>query len=415
MQVELQVIEGPHCGLCFTFDGHDNFIVGRARCAHFRLAKKDPYFSRVHFMIEVNPPRCRLVDMGSMNGTKINGQRVEAAELRHGDLIAGGDTVMRVTFLEPTAVDQVAASEERTVVGTPGGSSPKALESTEAYLPELPSIEGYRIVRELGRGGMGIVYLAVRLADSVQVALKTIRPAMVASDREVQRFLREASILRDLRHPNVVAFHEMGVTGELLYFAMDYVPGTDASRLLERDGPLEIGRAIRLICEVLEALHYAHNRGFVHRDVKPSNLLVSGSPGFESCKLADFGLARMYHSSPMSGLTLLDAAAGTVPYMAPEQITHYRDALPPADQYATAATLYRLLTGTYAFDFTQCPQQQQLAQIILEEPVPIQRCRSDVPDRLARAIHRALQKDPTDRFPDAAAFRDALLPFAGTA
>ena len=260
---------------------------------------------------------------------------------------------------------------------------------------------------------MGTVYRAKRLADGSHVALKTIQPAVAGSERQVQRFLREADILRKLRHPNIVTFHDMGRDGELFYFIMDYVPGTDAARLLEREGPLAIDRAVRLICEVLEALHYAHNQGFVHRDVKPANLLVSGDPGFGTCKLADFGLARVYHASPLSGLTLMGDAGGTLPYMPPEQVTNYRDASPAADQYATAATLYRLLTGHYLYDFEELPEQQRLSTILLDDPVPIHDRRPDIPAALARVTHRALQKDPTARFPDATTFRDALLRFAG--
>ncbi|NQT18010.1 MAG: FHA domain-containing protein [Planctomycetes bacterium] len=104
MQIVLDVIKGPHSGRRFEFAGHDNFIVGRASFAHFRLAEKDPLISRVHFMIEVNPPQCRLLDMGSRNGTRVNEQGVRAADLRHGDLIRSGHTVLKVSFSEPEAV-----------------------------------------------------------------------------------------------------------------------------------------------------------------------------------------------------------------------------------------------------------------------------------------------------------------------
>ncbi|NQT18009.1 MAG: serine/threonine protein kinase [Planctomycetes bacterium] len=234
---------------------------------------------------------------------------------------------------------------------------------------------------------------------------------MAGSEDEVARFLREAEILRQLRHPYIVSFHEMGEADELLYFVMDYIPGTDASRLLHRDGPMEMGRAVRLICQTLEALQYSHTQGFVHRDVKPSNLLVSGDPGFEISKLADFGLARVYHTSPLSGLTVLGNVGGTLPYMPPEQITNYRNVAPAVDIYATAATFYRLLTGHYVFDFAELPLERQLTKVLSDKPVPIRQRRPTIPDALAHAIHRALQREPDTRFSDAQAFRNALLPF----
>jgi len=430
MKVVLEVIEGPHRGRTFAFEGHDHFIVGRASCAHFRLPKQDPYFSRVHFMIEVNPPCCRLVDAGSTNGTRVNGQRVASADLQHGDLIQGGDTVLRVSLVrEPDAAEELVLQGDPPVARRAKASA--KLEDTRSCQPRLPvkpgprrfdnrsleetapAVPGCRIVRPLGRGGMGIVYLAARSCDGLQVALKTIKPAFAGSDQDVQRFLREAGILRQLRHPHIVEFYEMGVAGELLYFAMEYVPGSDASQLLRTHGPLAVGRAVRLVCHVLEALQYAHGLGFVHRDIKPANLLVSGEPGFEVAKLADFGLARVYHASPLSGLTILGDVGGTLPYMPPEQITDFRRANPLSDQYATAATLYRLLTERYLFDWHLVPESQRLSKILLDPPVPIRARRPDIPEGLAQVIHRALEKDPSCRHADAAAFRDALLPFSG--
>ena len=141
MQIVLEVIEGPHRGRKFTFDGHDNFIVGRAQCAHFRLPKKDPYFSRVHFMIEVNPPYCYLMDMGSTNGTWVNGERVQAAYLGDGDLIQGGDTVLSVSLVGgpdevvgelPCRPPPLPVEAERPPVHAARGKSPAAV------APEMP-------------------------------------------------------------------------------------------------------------------------------------------------------------------------------------------------------------------------------------------------------------------------------------
>jgi serine/threonine-protein kinase len=272
-------------------------------------------------------------------------------------------------------------------------------------------IPGYLLLRELGRGGMGIVHLAVRQADGVQVAVKTIIPAVVAKPSQIQRFLREASILRELSHPNIVAFREMGTAGGQLFFAMDYVPGTDAARMRRHKGMLEVCTAVRLVNQLLLALEYAHDKGFVHRDIKPANLLVQVTSEGSTVKVADFGLARVYQASQMSGLTLQHDLGGTVGYMAPEQITHYRDARPPADQYAAAATLYNLLTGKQVYDLPQ-HTAAQLAMILNEEPIPIRERRADLSKQLSRVIHRALARDPEDRYPDACAFRRALLPFA---
>jgi len=394
-QIILEVVGGPHTGRRFVFTGHDGFIVGRAASSHFRLPREDPYFSRIHFVVEVNPPHCRLMDMNSLNGTYVNGREVQADDLHHGDLVKGGETELRVWLVGDTPRPEAVAA---------------ALDADGSLPP--PAIPGFEIVRELGRGGMGVVYLAKRTADGARLAVKTILPAFAAGQREVQRFLRECEVLCSLRHPHIVAFHQMGRTGNVFYFAMDYVEGTDAGRLVQSHGPMPVGRAVRLACQVLEALDFAHGHGFVHRDVKPANLLIGHGQRGETCRLADFGLARVYHASHMSGLTMLGDVGGTLAFMPPEQITDYRNACPPADLYSTSATLYYLLTGRHVYDFGEDLSEQQLIKILTEPPVPIRNRRDDVPQSLASVIHRALAKDPRERFPEAAAFREALLPFS---
>jgi serine/threonine-protein kinase len=258
---------------------------------------------------------------------------------------------------------------------------------------------------------MGVVWLGRHEASGAMAAVKVIRPAIATEMYEVERFLREAGILSALDHPHIVAFRDMGEADGQLYFAMDYITGVDAGQLLKRDGPLAIGRAVDLVCQVLEALAYAHGQGMVHRDIKPENVLVTEAAGREVAKVADFGLARAYQASQLSGLTLTGEVRGTPTYMSPEQITDYRNALPPADQYSAAATLYRLLTGRHLFRPRKPKIQELFALILNAEPVPLASLRPEVPPGLAQAVHRALAKDPAGRFPDAAALRAALLPY----
>jgi serine/threonine-protein kinase len=258
---------------------------------------------------------------------------------------------------------------------------------------------------------MGVVYLAVREQDNLRVALKTIIPAVAVNHNQVQRFLREAEILRRLDHAHIVAFRDVGESNGVLFFAMDYVEGTDAAKLLAREGRLPVRTALGIICQLLLALEHAHGQGFVHRDVKPANLLVARRDGKKVVKVADFGLARMYQESRMSGLTMHGDVGGTVAYMPPEQITAFRRAGPAADQYSAAATLYNLLTGLHLFDADKL-KARALAMVLQETPVPIRERRPDVPEGLARAVHRALEKDPAARFPDVRAFRAALTLFA---
>src|SRR5262249_43738590 len=151
---------------------------------------------------------------------------------------------------------------------------------------------------------MGVVFMALRQEDGLLVALKTVVPAVAGTPAQVDRFLREAEILRQLSHPHIVSFRDLGESCGRIYFAMGYVRGTDAERLLREQGPLTVPRAVRLISQLLSALEYAHKSGFVHRDIKPANLMVTGSGDKEEVKLADFGLARVYQASHLSGLTM---------------------------------------------------------------------------------------------------------------
>jgi serine/threonine-protein kinase len=373
------------------------------------------YFSRLHFLVEVNPPRVCVIDMNSRNGTWVNDRRVQTAELRDGDRIKAGHTILKVTLQyapgeSPDDVATVAPAAPATTTAAPTAARTGTDEPTAAPA-HFPAIPGYRLERELGRGGMGVVYLARQEPAGDAIAIKTIMPAIAPTGVQVERFLREARILEQLRHPNIVAFRAMGEAGGLLWFAMEYVPGFDAARLLKEQGPLPVPLAIRLVSQLLQALEHAHEQGFVHRDIKPANILITEVNGKKLVKLADFGLARVYQTSQISGLTLTGDIGGTTKFMPPEQITHYREVKPPADQYAAAATLYNLLTGMHVYDFAGAGIEA-IAMILDDEPVPIRQRRADLPQELADLIQQALAREPQDRFGDVKEFRQALLPFA---
>jgi serine/threonine-protein kinase len=397
MRIILTVTEGPNAGATFVFEEHEALLVGRSRHARQRLPVKDRYLSRVHFLIEANPPRCLLTDMRSHNGTWVNGTRVQTAELHDGDVIRAGHTLLRVAI--------------------EGGADPAPLPETVPYAGPAPAagddgvplIAGYRIEGWLGGGGMGNVWKVRRESDGQAVALKTIRPRVRASRAAVERFLRETDLQCRLNHPHIVAFHRNGRAGELLYFEMEYVPGSDASRLVVA-GPLPVARAVSLVGQLLEALAHTHARGVVHRDVKPANLLVTQREGRDWVKLADFGLARLYLASTLSGLTLSGDVGGTVAFMAPEQVTDFRGAAAAADQYSAAATLYYLLTARHLFRWPG-RREERLRMIVDDRPVPLRRRRPGVPAPLAEAVHRALAKSPADRFGDVGEFLAALRPF----
>ena len=208
-----------------------------------------------------------------------------------------------------------------------------------------------------------------------------------------------------------VAF-DVGDSTGYLYFAMEYVPGRDAHHVVrEAGGPLPVGRAVRLICQMLDALDLCPCpaiRPSRHQAAQPSDTRVYGAE--ESSKLADFGLARVYQSSRLSGLTITGDVQGTPAFMPPEQITRYRDVLPTSDLYSAGATLYYLLTRKYVYDFPK-RVELRILKILEEDPVPIRSRRADLPAPLADIIDRCLAREPEDRFPDAESLHEALKPF----
>ncbi len=405
MNVTLTVTAGPHAGREFAFDRHDTFLVGRSKDAHFQFSYDDPYFSRRHFLVEVNPPRVRVYDLNSRNGVSVNGQKARAADLNDGDELQAGHTVFRVSVPRPADPDEQPTLGQPTVK-----SGPQPPQETIDHMAG-PPIPGYKLIQEIGRGAMGVVFRATRDSDGQAVAVKVITPAHGVPRREVERFLREARIMAELEHRHIVRYLDSGEAGGLLWLSMELIDGTDMRARVKERGPLDVKMAVRLSIHALDGLAHAHSKGYVHRDVKPSNLMIDGPKKRRMAKLADFGLARAYDTCNLSGLTMQGEIGGTPGFMAPEQVTHYRDVKPAADQYSASATLYYLLSGQYVMDFAS-DSTAQMVQIITEDRIPIRQRRKDVSEGLEAAIQQALSREQEDRFPNVAAFREAIRPYA---
>jgi pSer/pThr/pTyr-binding forkhead associated (FHA) protein len=448
MQVILDVIQGPRKGRTFVFDRHDTFIVGRSRFVHCPMPE-DLALSRDHFLIEINPPRCEVRDLGSTNGTYVNDARVERARLRSGDRIAAGQSVFLVRVEGGSAIlnggtpmpleksPMPGETAEATVMGIgpircagcgqvapPGidiasGSDPEMRDSIQwlcdhcrievAVTPQ--PVTHYTTLREIGRGAMGVVYLAQHNVTGRKVALKLIVPESAAARSAVDRFLREMTVISQLKHPNIVEFYEQGANRGRFWFAMEYVDGSNLEALANADrGKYPIHQACRMAYQVLKGLEHAHAQGFVHRDIKPENVLIGRGPQGLVAKISDFGLAKNFRSIGLSGLTFSGEMRGTIPFMPPEQMLDFKKVQPSADLYATAATLYYLITGNFLYD--QVGEGGDLIRILLEEqPVPIEHRRPEVPPALAAVMRKCLAREPADRYPTAADMKRALRPF----
>ena len=247
-------------------------------------------------------------------------------------------------------------------------------------------IRGYRLLRQLGRGGMATVYLAMQESVDREVALKVMSPALLADPNFGERFLREAKIAAKLHHRHVVGIHDVGRSGDYHYIAMEYLGG---GPVLPKDGrPRDAAFALRVIREIAGALHYAHEKGYVHRDVKADNILLRADG---SAVLTDFGIARALDAA--QGVTSTGAVVGTPHYMSPEQ-ARGKPIDGRSDLYALGVVLYELLVGRVPY---HAGDSLAVGIMHITEPVP------RLPDALAPLqplVDRLLAKQPDDRFQD---------------
>ena len=427
MKITLKVVSGPHIGREFTFDQPDTFLIGRTPKAHFSLPE-DRYFSRHHCLIEIVPPQCFLRDLGTTNGTFVNGRQVHSSYLRNGDRIQGGETVLLVEAIvdeQPRgSFSSSPASSEITVQclncgllsRTEGevheGELSFICEDCRHKLKNAPQpVPGYEMVRLLGQGGMGTVMLARELKTGRAVAIKTLLPEMAVSEQSMQRFLREIKVASSLDHPSIVRYIEHGSHRGVIYLVSEFVNGNDASKLVKiRGGKLNYREVGKITQQILDALEYAHRREFVHRDIKDQNILVEGNYPDLKAKLTDFGLAKSFRQTGLSGVTMAGDVAGTIAYMPPEQVRDFRNVQPTSDIYSMGMTAYSLLTGKHALGISPKAGIAETIKAIFERPnEPISAHVSDVPGNFAVVIEKALAKEPEKRWSSAAEMRDAVL------
>ncbi len=254
---------------------------------------------------------------------------------------------------------------------------------------------GYRIERRLGRGGMGILYLAVEPGLDRRVALKLIAPEAAAEEVFAKRFAEESRIAASIEHPNVVPIYAAGEEDGVPFIAMRFVAGSDLSQRIVREGRLAPEQAVALIAQVGNGLDAIHAAGLVHRDVKPANVLLSGGEA-DHAYITDFGVAR--NVATQSGLTQTGRFVGTLDYVAPEQISGAAiDAR--VDVYALGCLLFKLLTGEVPF-----PREGEAARLYahLNDPPPAPSLYApEVSMALDDVVVRAMAKQPEDRYPSA--------------
>lgn len=447
VKVIVKVTEGPEKGRVFEFNEYDTFLFGRSKNATCSLPN-DNYISRHHFLLEINPPEVWLRDLSSLNKTYVNGvpyggreEGVEAmrndnfsmfieknmldrkkyeTEIKDGDSIKVGETSMSVSILkdESMATEEILTAEikileeHKTILKSPEKEKAaqaliiKILGEIEKkgkpnYVPEFP---GYQILKRLGGGGMGDVYLAENLNSARKVAIKVIKPEKEVTKKDVARFLREMDISKSIKHKNLVQYIDGNYTSGIYYMIMEYIDGTDMQMLLEKEGRMSPINAAILIMQTLEGLAYMHKNNIIHRDLKPSNILLRKNAKGYTPAITDFGLAKNIKHSTQ--ITKTGEAAGTLPYMAPEQIIDFKHVGESADIYAIGGTLYTICTGFLPHDY---PKNLDPVMVQIQEPIiPVEKRVRDFPLELAAVINKSLEIKPINRFKNAEEFRKKL-------
>jgi serine/threonine-protein kinase len=272
----------------------------------------------------------------------------------------------------------------------------------------------YRIVRLLGEGGMGAVYEGEHLLIKKRVAIKCLHAQYAQNPEVVARFHREALAATSIGHQNIIEVTDLGRFPDgSVFMVLEFLQGRDFANLIEDEGPQPLNRVVHIMMQICDALTAAHDKDIVHRDLKPENVfLIRRGDDRDFVKLLDFGISKMKSASdtPSSSMTRTGMALGTPYYMAPEQAQGRKDVDHRADIYALGVILFRALTGQHPFDHDSYPML--VLKICTEPPPPLRRYRPDLPPELEQVAAKMLAKTPDERFPNCAAVKVALRPFA---
>ena len=445
-KVTLTIIEGKLSGKQYIFDSRTSCIIGRASDCNIQLPddKDHSTISRYHCLLDINPPDVRIRDFGSKNGTYVNkkkigqrqknqtpeeGAKIQLPEydLQLDDEIKLGNTIFKV---------KLETDPKEVKISYP--VAPKINNATKPNLLEqilnifnlankgnnnLGQIKDYDIVKLLGKGGFGEVYLAQHKQSKEYVALKVMLPQVAANEFAVQMFFREMANTKALQHKNVVKLLDYSFAEGLFFFTMDFCTAGTVEDLLEkRGGKLPADIAIPIILQVLDGLEYTHNaeipyvklkdgnfgkgKGLVHRDLKPGNIFLTEVGDEIIVKIGDYGLSKAFDLAGLSGQSMTGSIAGTPVFIPRQQVLEFKYAKPEVDVWAAAASLYYILTGYLPRDFTR---NDIFLAVLRNKPVPIRQRDANIPKQLAKVIDLALVEEPEIYFKSAIAFKQALL------
>ena len=426
-KITLTITRGKLSRQQYTFESRSTCIVGRNVDCNLQIADKvDMTISRYHCLLDINPPDIRVRDLGSLNGTFVNGKNIgqrqkqqlakEAIKLnfpeynlQDGDEIKLGDILFKIGVQVEEQLNKIPdlpVQEENAKI--------KFLTITKKLLNlaqdgnvSLQSISGYNLIKSLGKGDFGEVFLAKHIQTKRSIAIKIMLPAVATQKQGIEMFLRETENIKILQHPHIVQLLDYGFVENTFFFTMEYFSGGNVWDLMQRSGwRLPIDIAVDVTLQVLDGLIYAHEveisniksvngiitkgKGLVHQDLKPNNIFISKINDKLVIKIGDYGLSKAFDLAGLSGQTLTGTKMGTPAFMPRQQVLNFKAELPEIDIWATAACLYNMLTGYFPRDFTGDPW----LSVLQNNPVPILQRHPGIPQKLAKVIDLALQEKP---------------------
>ena len=398
MPLQLVIISGPDKGRTFPLIAGSPLIIGRGPTSHTKLV--DPHTSRNHCEVRLEGSRVLVTDSGSVGGTFLNGQRITTQELRAGDVIRVGETDLRFespaeeATLPPPVKEIVPAPAKEIVFAQKarGQAVPKPLQ--ELYDLVGQSLSKYQILKVIGTGTIGVVFLAKDGKDQKSVALKVLKSDFAKNEKARQRFLRGIKTACTLNHPNLVAMHTAGITDGRCWIALEYIEGESLAQLMKK-GKMEWPRAWQAAVHIAKALGYIHDLGVIHRNVMPQNIMIQSRD--QLAKLGDVMLAKVLEEEKDQAVTASGELVGNVYYLAPERTLGKDDDVDGrADLYSLGATVYALLTGQHPV------QGSSLVEVITKirtaNPERPRNFQPAIPDSFEAIVMKLLAKRPEDRF-----------------
>ncbi len=462
-KITLKIVQGGLSPEEFSFSERSTCVIGRALDCNITLPDDQAHstISRYHCLLDINPPEICIRDFGSLNGTTVNGKKIGQRDistdpgkakhmiypefdLKDNDCFQLGDSIFQVNILASnedtgsketsekslmSALDKKTASLQKSVSDDPLDKINSLLEKADDNESDLVSIKGYHIIKELGKGSMGAVYLAKktniseRIGAQTQIAMKVMLPKVETDPKSHRQFVRETKNTKLLDHKNIVKVHDIGYYDDAFFFTTDYCESGTVSQLItQQGGKLSLHLALKILMQILDGLEFAHTvkipdivladgktssaTGLVHRDLKPGNILLTKVSGVLQVKIADFGLAKAFDVAGLSGRTATGISAGTPFFMPRQQVINFKFSKPEVDVWAAAATFFKMATGRYPRQYTRASDPWLTT---LKTPVtPIRKYDASIPEALARVIDQALSEQPELFYKSAADFKTAL-------